>query len=86
MKLAIIVLEPCSCVNYLLHLKEKALVITPGDRADIILGALQANESANYPAISGIVLTGNIVPDDSILMLIEGLTSIVPYFCRRRYL
>jgi phosphate acetyltransferase len=35
------------------------------------LGALQANESANYPAISGIVLTGNIVPDDSIL-LIEG--------------
>jgi phosphate acetyltransferase len=28
--------------NYLLHLKEKALVITPGDRADIILGALQA--------------------------------------------
>jgi phosphate acetyltransferase len=26
----------------------------------------------NYPAISGIVLTGNIVPDDSILLLIEG--------------
>jgi phosphate acetyltransferase len=42
------------------------------------LGALQANESANYPSISGIVLTGNIVPDDSILKLIEGLTSIVP--------
>jgi phosphate acetyltransferase len=35
-------------------------------------------ESTNYPAISGIVLTGNIVPDDSILLLIEGLTSIVP--------
>lgn len=64
--------------NYLLHLKEKALVITPGDRADIILGALQANESANYPSISGIVLTGNILPDESILKLIEGLTSIVP--------
>jgi phosphate acetyltransferase len=27
--------------NYLLHLKENALVITPGDRADIILGALE---------------------------------------------
>jgi phosphate acetyltransferase len=60
----------------LLHLKRKSAVITPGDRADI-MGALQA-ESANYPAISGIVLTGNIVPDDSILLLIEGLTSIVP--------
>ena len=64
--------------NYLLHLKENALVITPGDRADIILGALQANESANYPTISGIVLTGNIFPEDSIIKLIEGLTTIVP--------
>lgn len=64
--------------NYLLHLKENGLVITPGDRADIILGALQANESINYPAISGIVLTGNIVPEDSILKLIEGLSTVVP--------
>lgn len=64
--------------NYLLHLKENNLIITPGDRADIILGALQANESANYPTISGIVLTGNIIPEDSILKLIEGLSSVVP--------
>ncbi len=64
--------------NYLLHLKENALVITPGDRADIILGALQANESVNYPTVSGIVLTGNILPEDSILKLIEGLDSVVP--------
>ncbi|GEC70646.1 phosphate acetyltransferase [Flavobacterium flevense] len=64
--------------NYLLHLKENALVITPGDRADIILGALQANESANYPTVSGIVLTGNILPEESILLLIEGLNSVVP--------
>ena len=64
--------------NYLLHLKENGLIITPGDRADIILGALQANESANYPSVSGIVLTGNIIPEDSILKLIEGLSSIVP--------
>jgi phosphate acetyltransferase len=64
--------------NYLLHLKENCLVITPGDRADIILGALQANESLNYPAISGIVLTGNILPEESILKLIEGLSTVVP--------
>ena len=64
--------------NYLLHLKENSLVITPGDRADIILGALQANESANYPTISGIVLTGNILPEISILKLIEGLSTVVP--------
>jgi phosphate acetyltransferase len=64
--------------NYLLHLKENGLIITPGDRADIILGALQANESANYPSVSGIVLTGNIIPEESILKLIEGLSSVVP--------
>ncbi|WP_374172429.1 phosphate acetyltransferase [Flavobacterium tructae] len=64
--------------NYLVHLHDNALVITPGDRSDIILGALQANESANYPTISGIILTGNIVPEESILKLIEGLSSIVP--------
>jgi phosphate acetyltransferase len=64
--------------NYLMHLKEDGLVITPGDRADIILGALQANESVNYPSISGIVLTGNIIPEDTILKLIEGLSPVVP--------
>ncbi|MFT4803872.1 MAG: phosphate acetyltransferase [Psychroserpens sp.] len=64
--------------NYLTHLKENGLVITPGDRADIILGALQANISANYPSISGIVLTGGLIPEDSIIKLIEGLSDVVP--------
>jgi phosphate acetyltransferase len=64
--------------NYLTHLKENALVITPGDRADIILGALQANISANYPSISGIVLTGGLIPEDPIIKLIEGLSDVVP--------
>ncbi len=64
--------------NYLSFIKEDGLVITPGDRADIILGALQANESANYPTVSGIILTGNIMPEDTILKLIEGLSAIVP--------
>ncbi|GAA4297859.1 phosphate acetyltransferase [Aestuariibaculum suncheonense] len=64
--------------NYLTHLKDNSLVITPGDRADIILGALQANISKNYPKISGIVLTGGLIPEEPILKLIEGLSSIVP--------
>ena len=64
--------------NYLTFLKEDSLVITPGDRADIILGALQAHESANYPSISGIVLTGGVIPEDSIIKLIEGLSDVVP--------
>ena len=64
--------------NYLNHLEEHALVITPGDRADIILGALQANISRNYPSVSGIILTGGLLPEDTIVRLIEGLSEIVP--------
>ncbi len=64
--------------NYLTQLKQNSLVITPGDRADIILGALQANISVNYPMISGIVLTGGLIPEDSIIQLIEGLAEVVP--------
>ena len=64
--------------NYLTHLKDNTIVITPGDRADIILGALQANISKNYPKVSGIILTGSLIPEEPILKLIEGLSSIVP--------
>ena len=64
--------------NYLVHLEEDTLVITPGDRADIILGALQANVSSNYPKVAGIILTGGLMPEESILKLIEGVQSSVP--------
>ncbi|SDU15618.1 phosphate acetyltransferase [Polaribacter sp. Hel1_33_78] len=64
--------------NYLTRIKENALIITPGDRADIILGALQANASSNYPKIAGIILTGTLIPEESILKLIEGVQSTVP--------
>jgi len=64
--------------NYLTHLDANDLIITPGDRADIILGALQANISSNYPSISGIVLTGGIIPEEPIVKLIEGLSQIIP--------
>lgn len=64
--------------NYLTRIHKNALVVTPGDRADIILGALQANASSNYPKIAGIILTGGILPEESILRLIEGVQSTVP--------
>ncbi|WP_417443794.1 phosphate acetyltransferase [Joostella sp.] len=64
--------------NYITKLRHNSLVITPGDRADIILGALQANISSNYPRISGIILTGGLIPEEPILKLIEGLSQVVP--------
>ena len=64
--------------NYLTRVGSNSLVVTPGDRADIILGALQAHSSNNYPSVAGIVLTGGLVPEDSILRLIDGLQSTIP--------
>jgi phosphate acetyltransferase len=39
-------------------LREGSLVITPGDRGDVIVGMLQAHESFNYPNLAGLLLTG----------------------------
>ena len=64
--------------NFLPHLKNNCLVITPGDRADIILSSLQASLSESYPKISGIMLTGGLVPEESIMKLIEGLKETIP--------
>ena len=64
--------------NFLNHIKENVLIITPGDRGDIIIGALQANISANYPKIAGIVLTAGSLPDEPMLRLIEGLQTVIP--------
>jgi phosphate acetyltransferase len=64
--------------HYLTRLRDKSVVITPGDRADLILGAIQADKSYAYPNISGMVLTGGIVPEKSILKLIEGIATTIP--------
>lgn len=64
--------------NCLTRLSKNTLIVTPGDRGDIIIGALQANISKNYQKIAGIVLTGGLVPEPTILKLIEGLDTVVP--------
>jgi len=64
--------------NCLTRLSKNTLIVTPGDRGDIIIGALQANISHNYPKIAGMVLTGGLIPEPTILKLIEGLDTLVP--------
>ncbi|PSL06388.1 phosphate acetyltransferase [Cecembia rubra] len=64
--------------NFLKHIKQNVLIVTPGDRADIIMASLQANLSKNYPKISGIVLTGGFEIADSVLRLMEGSNISVP--------
>ena len=52
--------------NFLEYIEDGDLVITPGDRSDIIVGCLSTVFSKNYPNISGILLTGGMLPHKSI--------------------
>jgi phosphate acetyltransferase len=64
--------------NFLNHIVQNVLIVTPGDRADIILASLQANLSKNYPKIAGIVTTGGFEIAESVIRLIEGSNTMVP--------
>ncbi len=61
--------------HFLDHLEEGDLIITPGDRSDIILASLMAHNSANYPQIAGLLLSGKQEPEPQISKLISGITT-----------
>ncbi|MEJ2514654.1 MAG: phosphate acetyltransferase [Gammaproteobacteria bacterium] len=63
-------------LSHFLHvLAPGALVITPGDRADIILGAFVANRSLGTRSLAGLLLTGGLRPAVEIRSLIGGLSD-----------
>lgn len=64
--------------NAITWLQEDQLVITPGDRADIILGLVQADKSTSYPRLAGIVLSTGLRPEPAISRLIQGLRDPLP--------
>lgn len=61
--------------NAIERLKDGMLVITPGDRDDMLLAAMVSRVATTYPNISGVVLCGGIEPVDSVKRLIGGLTG-----------
>ncbi|KOV51356.1 phosphate acetyltransferase [Streptomyces sp. AS58] len=63
--------------NFLGALTPGCLVVTPGDRADLVVGSLAAH-SAGTPPIAGVVLTLNEVPGDDILTLAARLAPGTP--------
>ncbi|MGN9766239.1 phosphate acetyltransferase [Micromonospora sp. SD12] len=56
------------------HLTEGALVITPGDRADLLVAASAAHV-AGQVSVSGLVLTLGERPDPRAMRLVEGLNT-----------
>ncbi|MEV4516454.1 phosphate acetyltransferase [Dactylosporangium sp. NPDC049525] len=58
----------------LAHLTDNCLLITPGDRADLLVAAAAAHASGTVP-LAGIVLTLGIAPDPAALSLFERLNT-----------
>jgi phosphate acetyltransferase len=49
------------------HLSERTLLITPGDREDMLRAALEANRRRSAPVVSGVILSGGYRPSDPLL-------------------
>ncbi|MFB7247970.1 phosphate acetyltransferase [Streptomyces populi] len=63
--------------NFLAALTPGCLVVTPGDRADLVIGSLAAH-SAGTPPIAGILLTLDEKPTDEVLTLAARLAPGTP--------
>jgi len=58
--------------HFLPLLGDGALVITPGDRADILVATLASSLSATFPVPAAVLLTGGIAPHETIAGILRG--------------
>jgi phosphate acetyltransferase len=76
---ASLVVAAMSLPNVLDRLTEGVAIIAPGDRtAGLVPGLLAAHEAANFPALSGVFLTGGFTLPASVSRLLEGVSSPLP--------
>jgi phosphate acetyltransferase len=64
--------------NVLDRIFDGAVVITPGDRPDVVLGVLMAHLSSGFPQVSGIVLNGGFQLPEQVARLLEGTGATLP--------
>jgi len=58
--------------HFLPLLGDGALVITPGDRADILVATLASSLSATFPVPAAVLLTGGIAPHETVAGILAG--------------
>ncbi len=64
--------------NLMERITEGTVLITPGDRADVLLAAMFAHASTDLPSPAGVVLTGGMRPPQLILGALGGFGGMPP--------
>ncbi|KGM10214.1 phosphate acetyltransferase [Cellulomonas bogoriensis] len=76
---ALDVLVGAMSIEHLLDkLTDGAVIITPGDRSDILLGLLTAHAAEGFPSLAGIILNGGFYPPPVVARLVNGLGQRLP--------
>ena len=73
-----IVVAAMTMPHVLDRLFEGAVVVTPGDRPEVVLAVLMAHVSAGFPQIAGVVLNGGLPLPEQVSRLIAGLGTTTP--------
>ncbi|WGD37092.1 phosphate acetyltransferase [Lysinibacter sp. HNR] len=73
-----IVVAGMSMENVLPRILEGSILVIPGDRSEVLLAVLLANESATFPSISGVILNGGFTLPESVQSLLDGINSPLP--------
>lgn len=71
-----IIVAAMSVRNMLNYVEEGTLIITPGDRDDVLLAAAATGVSQAYPSIAGLVLTGGLHPHENVRRLIDRMPGV----------
>jgi len=82
-KILVVAMQPHTALDYIV---DNSLIITPGDREDVLMTLLSAHllsKSKKTFSISAIILTGGIVPDDKIMMLLKKAS--IPILLSKRH-
>ncbi|NEX15595.1 MAG: phosphate acetyltransferase [Halochromatium sp.] len=71
--------------DFLNYVEDGCLIITAGDRSDIILASLAADVADSFPRVAGLLLTGGLKPAENVQRLLFGLRrSKVAVLCTQR--
>ncbi|TWT75647.1 Phosphate acetyltransferase [Posidoniimonas polymericola] len=64
--------------NALSRTAEGSLIITPGDRADILVGAIASVISEGFATPAAVLLTGGLEPPPAVMRLLDGMRRWLP--------